>query len=223
MLRAFALVKKACCLANAELGLLDAGKGRGHHPGMRRDGRGRASTTSSRVDALQGGAGTSTNMNVNEVIANRAIEILGGKRGEYAPGASHRGRESQPVDQRHVPHRAEGERHLRAARAQRGHRGPAGRVPGKGEAVRAASSPSGGPSCRKRCPITLGAEFSAFAEAIGPRPVAHLQVRRAPARGEHRRDRGGHRAQRAAQLHLPRDRAPAGRHGPRACARGEPP
>ncbi|MDQ0195298.1 aspartate ammonia-lyase [Paenibacillus wynnii] len=36
------------------------------------------------VDALQGGAGTSTNMNVNEVIANLAIEILGGERGDYS-------------------------------------------------------------------------------------------------------------------------------------------
>lgn len=36
------------------------------------------------VDALQGGAGTSTNMNVNEVVANRAIELLGGERGDYA-------------------------------------------------------------------------------------------------------------------------------------------
>ncbi|WP_410511265.1 aspartate ammonia-lyase [Paenibacillus sp. BR2-3] len=35
------------------------------------------------VDALQGGAGTSTNMNVNEVIANRAIELMGGERGDY--------------------------------------------------------------------------------------------------------------------------------------------
>ncbi len=35
------------------------------------------------VDALQGGAGTSTNMNVNEVLANRAIELLGGKKGDY--------------------------------------------------------------------------------------------------------------------------------------------
>ena len=32
------------------------------------------------VDPIQGGAGTSLNMNANEVIANRAIEILGGKR-----------------------------------------------------------------------------------------------------------------------------------------------
>lgn len=35
------------------------------------------------VDMIQGGAGTSTNMNVNEVIANRALEIMGHKRGEY--------------------------------------------------------------------------------------------------------------------------------------------
>ena len=35
------------------------------------------------VDAIQGGAGTSANMNVNEVLANRAIELLGGQRGNY--------------------------------------------------------------------------------------------------------------------------------------------
>ena len=37
------------------------------------------------VDPFQAGAGTSINMNVNEVIANRANELLGGKRGEYKP------------------------------------------------------------------------------------------------------------------------------------------
>lgn len=36
------------------------------------------------VDCMQGGAGTSANMNVNEVIANRAIELLGGRKGDYA-------------------------------------------------------------------------------------------------------------------------------------------
>ncbi|MEE8816561.1 MAG: aspartate ammonia-lyase [Lachnospiraceae bacterium] len=36
------------------------------------------------VDAVQGGAGTSANMNMNEVIANRACEILGGKKGDYS-------------------------------------------------------------------------------------------------------------------------------------------
>src|SRR3954462_15042773 len=38
------------------------------------------------VDPYQAGAGTSHNMNANEVLANRANELLGGKRGEYAPG-----------------------------------------------------------------------------------------------------------------------------------------
>ena len=36
------------------------------------------------VDVIQGGAGTSTNMNANEVVANRALEILGHVRGDYA-------------------------------------------------------------------------------------------------------------------------------------------
>lgn len=36
------------------------------------------------VDMIQGGAGTSTNMNINEVIANRALELMGHKKGEYA-------------------------------------------------------------------------------------------------------------------------------------------
>ncbi len=35
------------------------------------------------VDVIQGGAGTSTNMNANEVIANRAIELMGGEKGNY--------------------------------------------------------------------------------------------------------------------------------------------
>lgn len=35
------------------------------------------------IDMIQGGAGTSTNMNINEVLANRALEILGHKKGEY--------------------------------------------------------------------------------------------------------------------------------------------
>lgn len=36
------------------------------------------------VDGIQGGAGTSANMNMNEVIANRAIEMLCGKKGDYS-------------------------------------------------------------------------------------------------------------------------------------------
>ena len=37
-----------------------------------------------RLDVFQGGAGTSTNMNANEVIANRALELMGHRKGEYS-------------------------------------------------------------------------------------------------------------------------------------------
>jgi len=80
--RSLALVKLAAARANARLGLLpppvaaaieracleiDDGHMHGHFV----------------VDMIQGGAGTSTNMNANEVIANRALEILGRPRGDY--------------------------------------------------------------------------------------------------------------------------------------------
>lgn len=76
------LCKKAAALANAELGVLPkdiskaicaacdellAGKLHDQFP----------------VDTIQGGAGTSTNMNANEVIANRALEIMGHEKGDY--------------------------------------------------------------------------------------------------------------------------------------------
>ena len=82
LIRALAQIKKAAALTNQQLGLLDpkcavaiaaacdeviAGKFHDHFI----------------VDVIQGGAGTSTNMNANEVIANRALEILGHQRGEY--------------------------------------------------------------------------------------------------------------------------------------------
>jgi aspartate ammonia-lyase len=83
LVEALAAVKAAAALANRDLGLLDptvadaivraaeeirAGR---HHEHFL-------------VDAIQGGAGTSTNMNANEVIANRALELLGRHRGDYA-------------------------------------------------------------------------------------------------------------------------------------------
>lgn len=82
LIEALAMVKKAAALANNELGLLSkpimeaivqacdeiiSGKFHSHFV----------------VDMIQGGAGTSTNMNANEVIANRALEILGYEKGDY--------------------------------------------------------------------------------------------------------------------------------------------
>jgi aspartate ammonia-lyase len=82
LIRAFGCVKKATARANAELGALDRKRagaiilacdqliaGQFHEQFV--------------VDVIQGGAGTSTNMNANEVIANLALEKLGFEKGRY--------------------------------------------------------------------------------------------------------------------------------------------
>ena len=82
LIRAYVEIKKAAALANTAAGSLDERRGHAivraadevieghwleHFP----------------LDAFQAGAGTSTNMNVNEVLANRALELLGHGRGDY--------------------------------------------------------------------------------------------------------------------------------------------
>ena len=82
IINSLACIKKAAAITNNEIGMLDKTKtdaitkacdeilsGKFHMDFI--------------VDPIQGGAGTSLNMNANEVIANRAIEILGGKKGDY--------------------------------------------------------------------------------------------------------------------------------------------
>jgi aspartate ammonia-lyase len=83
IIRAMAQVKLACAYANAELGFLPRTEADAVADACREVAEGGLSGEFV-VDALQGGAGTSTNMNVNEVIANRAEEILGGHPGQYA-------------------------------------------------------------------------------------------------------------------------------------------
>ena len=82
IINSLAYIKKAAAITNCEIGLLEKKtaeaivqacdeilEGRFHEDFI--------------VDPIQGGAGTSLNMNANEVIANRAIEILGGQKGDY--------------------------------------------------------------------------------------------------------------------------------------------
>ncbi len=81
-IRSIALIKKACAICNHQVGQLSLPlrnaicqacneilEGRLHDQFI--------------CDPIQGGAGTTANMNANEVIANRAIELLGGKKGDY--------------------------------------------------------------------------------------------------------------------------------------------
>ena len=82
LVAAVAAVKEAAAESNRDLGLLDPVIA-GAMIEACREIRGGRHHAHFRVDMIQGGAGTSTNMNANEVIANRALEILGHKRGEY--------------------------------------------------------------------------------------------------------------------------------------------
>jgi aspartate ammonia-lyase len=83
LIQALLLVKRAAAFANHATGQLTSAKFSAIATAC--DELSKADLTAHFVvDILQGGAGTSTNMNINEVIANRAIEILGGRPGDYA-------------------------------------------------------------------------------------------------------------------------------------------
>jgi aspartate ammonia-lyase len=75
-------VKKACALANYDLGFLSNEVKNAIVAACDEISAGKLHDQF-KVDMIQGGAGTSTNMNANEVIANRALEIMGYKKGEY--------------------------------------------------------------------------------------------------------------------------------------------
>ncbi|MEU6986091.1 aspartate ammonia-lyase [Streptomyces sp. NPDC046324] len=82
LIDALAAVKEAAALANEELGLLSPAKTAAIVAACREI-RGGKLHDQFVVDVVQGGAGTSTNMNANEVVANRALELLGHAKGEY--------------------------------------------------------------------------------------------------------------------------------------------
>ncbi len=88
MIRAFGILKKACALVNRELGLLPDDKARAIVQAADEVIEGRLDDHFPLV-VWQTGSGTQTNMNANEVIANRAIELLGGRLGAPTPPLLH--------------------------------------------------------------------------------------------------------------------------------------
>src|SRR3977135_2886054 len=82
LVTALACVKQAAAIANSELGLLDEKRAVAIRLACEEIREGKLQDEFV-VDVVQGGAGTSTNMNANEVICNRALEILGHATGEY--------------------------------------------------------------------------------------------------------------------------------------------
>jgi aspartate ammonia-lyase len=81
-IKAYVLVKKAAALANAEVGWLDKKTAKAIVQACEEILAGKL-LDQFVVDVFQAGAGTSFNMNVNEVVANRALEILGKAKGDY--------------------------------------------------------------------------------------------------------------------------------------------
>jgi aspartate ammonia-lyase len=83
LIHAYGAVKLACALTNRELGRWDDAIFHAIESACQEMIEGHLDAHI-RVDALQGGAGTSTNMNVNEVLANRALQLLGKPLGDYS-------------------------------------------------------------------------------------------------------------------------------------------
>ncbi|GMV65998.1 MAG: fumarate hydratase class II [Candidatus Hinthialibacteria bacterium] len=80
-IRALAQIKQACALANMELGILEKKKGEAIIAACKEIAEGKHHEALP-LDIFQAGSGTSSNMNINEVIAYRAAERMGGKRGD---------------------------------------------------------------------------------------------------------------------------------------------
>ena len=164
LIKAMAMIKKACAMANFETGHLEEKKARAIMEACDEIAAG-ALSEHFPVDAFQGGAGTSTNMNVNEVIANRAIELLGGEKGEYE--------RVHPLNHVNL-HQSTNDTYPTAIKI-------AG-INGMRSLSRAIAELQGALQAKERdfskiikigrtelqeaVPITLGAEFSAFSEAI---------------------------------------------------------
>jgi len=164
LIRALAQVKQACALANMRAGLLDERIGGAIVQAAKETAEGRL-LDQFLTDAFQGGAGTSVNMNMNEVLANRAIEILGGTKGDYAV--------CDPLD------------HVNLSQSTNDVYPTALKVAAIGlvlrlseeiallqgsfqakEAAFASVLKLGRTEMQDAVPITLGQEFSAFAEAV---------------------------------------------------------
>ena len=209
LVRGMALVKRACAETNAQLGYLApavagaiadacAELADGHH----RD--------AIVVDALQGGAGTSLNMNLNEVIANLAEERLGGKRGDY--------RQVHPIDHVNL-HQSTNDVFPTALKL--------GAIEGLRQLETTVAALQSALQDKERefakvlkvGPDAIAGRLSDHARrrilglgrGLRPRPLAHLQVRRTPARDQSRR----HRHRQPASRH----RATTSSRSANACAR----
>jgi len=167
LIRSYARVKKACARVNGELGYLDGRRAEAIKAACDEIAEGKHDSCFT-LDALQGGAGTSTNMNLNEVIANRANVLLGLRPGNYCDEGVH------PLDHVNL-HQSTNDTYPTALRVclialVREAAGAAAELQGalqKKEREFAPIVTIGRTELRDAVPMTLGSVFSAFAECVG--------------------------------------------------------
>jgi fumarate hydratase class II len=174
LIGALALVKKAAALVNVDLGALDKEKARAIVAAADEVLAGRHEDEFPLV-VWQTGSGTQTNMNMNEVLANRASEILGGERGEsrkvHPNDDVNRGQSSNDVFPTAM--------HVAAVSALRSHTLP--RVAALRDALRAKSDAFkdvvkiGRTHLQDATPLTLGQEFSGYVSQLD-HGIAHLEA-----------------------------------------------
>jgi hypothetical protein len=218
VIRALGILKKAAAQANAELGELPAdiaalivaaadevidGKLDAHFP----------------LVVFQTGSGTQSNMNANEVISNRAIELAGGVMGSKQPvhpnDHVNRGQSSNDTfpTAMHIAVVEELERALfppSRACATRWPRRPKNTATSSRPAARTCRTPRRSRSARRSAPGSRSSTSAAGRAWRAARPV----------RSRHRRHRGRHRAQRAPAVRRPRRKPHRDAHRP---ARSAPP
>ena len=150
LVSALASVKQAAAQANAEPRPAAAARSGRHRARPARRSAAGALRDQFVVDVIQGGAGTSTNMNANEVIANRALELLGHRRGdyEYLHPLEHVNLSQSTNDV--YPTAIKAGAANRPDQAAGGHAGLGGGVRGEGRRSSPTSSRSAAPSCRMR-------------------------------------------------------------------------
>lgn len=162
---AYAMLKKAAAAANMMDGKLDARRGRAIIRACN-DILAHRLDDQFPIDVFQAGAGTSLNMNVNEVVANRAIEVLGGKKGSYRlvhpndhVNMSQSTNDTMPTVV-HIAAYLAIEKHLLPALSEL--RGSLGRKSAEFRRI----VKIGRTHLQDAVPITLGQEFSGYAAAV---------------------------------------------------------
>jgi len=164
LIRAYALLKRACAEVNVSLGALDAERGRVIEQAAREVAEGKFRDQFV-VDVFQAGAGTSFHMNVNEVLANRGLELLGKPRGEYSALSPNDHVNFGQSTNDTFPSAAQVATLFALVEVRAAVQILSAGLHRKGEEFRA-SGKSGRTHLKDAMPVTLGAEFRAYATVL---------------------------------------------------------